>query len=93
MEHLSEPALERRRPGGAYALRDDRGLPPLSARAVEDRRGRVVMTVYAYLDDVAEADGGALYFPRARPAAVRVQPAKGLAAVFYSALEDGARGK
>eukprot|EP00629_Pelagomonadales_sp_RCC1024_P003249 CAMPEP_0119291140 /NCGR_PEP_ID=MMETSP1329-20130426/41974_1 /TAXON_ID=114041 /ORGANISM="Genus nov. species nov., Strain RCC1024" /LENGTH=505 /DNA_ID=CAMNT_0007291967 /DNA_START=91 /DNA_END=1608 /DNA_ORIENTATION=- len=89
VEHLSELALERRRPGAAYALREHQKLQPLNARGVEDARARVIMTVYAYLDDVDEADGGALYFPRARPAAVKVQPTAGLAAIFYSALEDG----
>ena len=47
------------------------------------------MTVYCYLDDVKDEDGGALYFARARPGAVRVRVRKGLAAIFYSALEDG----
>ena len=46
------------------------------------------MTVYCYLDDVKDEDGGALYFARARPGAVRVRVRKGLAAIFYSALED-----
>ena len=47
------------------------------------------MTVYCYLDDVKDEDGGALYFARARPGAVRVRVRKGLAAIFSSALEDG----
>jgi len=89
VEHLSELALERRRPGASYTVREDRKLGPLNPRGVEDGRGRTIMTVYAYLDDVEEESGGALYFPRARPAAVSVRPAKGLAAIFYSALEDG----
>ena len=89
VDHLSEPVLERRRAGQAYALREDRALLPLNPRGVEDARARTIMTVYCYLDDVADDDGGALYFARARPGAVRVRVRKGLAAIFYSALEDG----
>jgi len=64
-------------------------LLPLNPRGVEDARARTIMTVYCYLDDVKDEDGGALYFARARPGAVRVRVRKGLAAIFYSALEDG----
>ena len=89
VDHLSEPILERRRAGQPYALREDRALLPLNPRGVEDARARTIMTVYCYLDDVKDEDGGALYFARARPGAVRVRVRKGLAAIFYSALEDG----
>jgi len=88
-DHLSELALERRRPGAAYAVRDDRRLSSFDAHGVDDPRARPVMTVYVYLDDVGADDGGALVFPRARPAPIKVTPTAGLAAVFYSALEDG----
>ncbi|KAJ1445167.1 hypothetical protein M885DRAFT_550789 [Pelagophyceae sp. CCMP2097] len=89
VDHLSELVLERRLAGAPYALRDDRRLSPFGARGRDDARAQPVMSVYVYLDDVAEDAGGALHFPRALPAAVRIQPTRGLAAVFYSALEDG----
>ena len=69
-------------------MRDDRRIG-LTGLGREDARFQPVMSVYVYLDDVPEEDGGALYFPRGLPAPVAVQPQKALAAVFYSALEDG----
>ena len=73
--------------------RHRRELLTTHRRGVEDARARTIMTVYCYLDDVKDEDGGALYFARARPGAVRVRVRKGLAAIFYSALEDGTLGQ
>ena len=89
VEHLSELTLERRRPGAPYRVRDERKLGPMAPSGNDDARAQTVMTVYAWLDDVPDDGGGALVFPRARPQPIKVQPTTGLAAVFYSALEDG----
>jgi hypothetical protein len=88
-EHLGELTLERRRPGAPFRLKDERKLGPSFPNGNDDARAQTVMTVYAFLDGVDEAVGGALVFPKARPQPIKVQPTAGVAAVFYSALEDG----
>jgi len=88
VEHLGDLALERRA-RGAYAPRDERRLSRFNADLGDDARGQTVLSVYVYLDDAPADGGGELYFPRARPAPTKILPRKGLAAVFYSSLEDG----
>ncbi|KAJ8598865.1 hypothetical protein CTAYLR_010463 [Chrysophaeum taylorii] len=88
VDHLGDLALERRT-GASHAppfsVRDERRLSRFNAETGDDSRPQTVMTIYVYLDD---GDGG-LYFPRARPAPTRVQPKKGLAAIWYTSLENG----
>lgn len=91
VEHLSDLALERRTGGthsSPFTTRDERRLSRFNAELGDDSRLQTVMTIYVYLDDVPD-DEGAIYFPRARPAAARVIPRKYVAAVWYSSLEDG----
>ncbi|MEM7519044.1 MAG: hypothetical protein AAF368_19235, partial [Planctomycetota bacterium] len=95
-EYLSDLALETRTAGrgknvasSSFSLRDDRRISKFNAEQGDDARFHTVMTVYIYLDSLNETDGGALYFPRAMPSPTRLLPTKGLAAVWYSSLEDG----
>ena len=72
-----------------FRARDEKKQSSFSPNGWDDAREQPVMTLYVYLNDVPSAEGGGLIFSKARPATARVQPTKGLAAVFYSALEDG----
>ena len=52
-------------------------------------RARTIMTVYCYLDDVKDDDGGALYFARARPGDVLVIGTDGNASIGRGRLDGG----
>lgn len=92
-QYISDLALETRTASGkvtsSFTLRDERRISKFNAELGDDPRFHTVMTVHVYLDSLNETDGGALYFPRAIPLPTRLIPTKGLAAVWYSSLEDG----
>ena len=98
VEHLSDLALEVRQPDGMKRktlgpIHDYQRLSRFNAETGDDSRAQTIMTVFVFLDDLEDEEDdkndGGLYFLGAKPSAVRIKPLKGLAAVWYSALEDG----
>lgn len=89
VEHLSDPALELRTSSSSpFAAKDERRLSRFNVDLGDDARLQTVMSVHVFLDDLDDDESG-LYFPRARPAPIRLKTTKNVAAVWYSALEDG----